>query len=46
MAGAGIFEDPWGEVVFECVDGGFEDADVGVDATHVEVCPAPLRIPA
>jgi hypothetical protein len=40
VAGAGVFEDPWGEVVFESVDSGFEDANVGVDAAHIEVCPA------
>lgn len=40
VAGAGVLENPWGEVVFEGVDGGFEDADVGVDAADVEVGPA------
>src|SRR5438270_11214983 len=42
VAGAGILEDPWGEILFEGVDGGFEDADVGVDSAYVEVGPAAL----
>jgi hypothetical protein len=37
VAGAGALEYLWGEVVFEGVDGGLEHADIGVDATHVEV---------
>ena len=39
VAGAGALEYLWGEVVFEGVDGGLEHADIGVDATHVEVGP-------
>jgi hypothetical protein len=35
MAGAGVLEDPWGEVAFESVDGGLEYAAIGVDATQV-----------
>lgn len=42
VAGAGVLEDPWGEVAFEGVDGGLEYAAVGVDATQVEVSPAAL----
>ena len=42
MAGARVFEDPWGEVAFESVDGGLEYAAVGVDATQVKISPTVL----